>query len=97
VTERRYGSYFSEGRKPERRSRTFFSPAIDETRLGVSCYPTALLSFKLAYRPLKFQRVTANNSSYFVQFLKKKIPPPLDRILGYSMRSGTYFFFFLQK
>jgi hypothetical protein len=54
VTERRSGSSFSEGRKPE----PFFFPAIDITRLGVSCYPTALLSNKLAERPLKFQRVT---------------------------------------
>jgi hypothetical protein len=49
-----------------------FFPAIDITRLGVACYPTALLSNKLAQRPLKFQRVTANNSLDFVQSLKKK-------------------------
>jgi hypothetical protein len=54
----------------------FFFRAIDITRLGVSCYPTSLLSNKLAQRPLKFQWVTANNSLDFVQFLKKKNPPP---------------------
>jgi hypothetical protein len=58
--------------------RNFSSPAIDITRLGESCYPTALLSNKLAQRPLKFQRVTANNSLDFVQFLKKTPPPPTE-------------------
>jgi hypothetical protein len=71
-----------------------FFPAIDITRFGVSCYPTALLSNKLAKCPLKFQRVTANNSLDFVQFLEKKNP---HRILGHSMRSGTFFFFFFIK
>jgi hypothetical protein len=46
-----------------------FFPAIDITRSGVSCYPTAFLSNKLVQRPLKFQQVTANNSLDFVQFL----------------------------
>jgi hypothetical protein len=48
VTERRSWSTFSEGRKPERRSGTFFFSAIGIKRLGVSCYPSALLSNKLA-------------------------------------------------
>jgi hypothetical protein len=46
---------FSEGHKPERRHGIHF------TRLGMSCYSTALLSNKLAY---------------FVQFLKEKLTPP---------------------
>jgi hypothetical protein len=48
VTERCSGSSFSEGHKPQP-----FFPAIDIMRLGVSCYPTALLSNKLAQHPLK--------------------------------------------
>jgi hypothetical protein len=67
-----------------------FFPAIGITRLGPSCYPTALLPNKLAERPLKVQRVTDNNSLDFVHFLKNSPPP--GRILGHSMRSGTYFF-----
>jgi hypothetical protein len=88
VTERRSGSSFSDGRKPERLSGTFFPPAIDITGLGVSCYPTGLLSNKLAQHPLKFQRATANNSLDFVQFLN---PPPTE--FWVTMRSGTYFIF----
>jgi hypothetical protein len=80
VMECRSGSSFSGGRQPELRSETFFFPAIDITKLGVSCYPTTLLSNKLAQRPLKFQRVMAYYSSHFVQLLKKTPP---DRILGH--------------
>jgi hypothetical protein len=47
-------------------------------RLGVSCYPIALLSNKLVQRLLKFQRVTANNSLDFVQFLET--PPPTEQL-----------------
>lgn len=57
--------------------RNLFLSSMDFTRLGASCYPTDLLSNKLAY---------------FIQFLKEKIPPPSDGILGRTMRSGTYFF-----
>jgi hypothetical protein len=87
VTERRSGISFSEGRKPE----SFF-PAID-TRFGVSCYPTALLSNKLAQRPLKFQRVAANNSLDFVQFLKKKTPPPRPNFGSRDAFLNLFFFF----
>jgi hypothetical protein len=77
------------------RAGPFFPPAIDTTRLGVSCYPTALLSNKLAKSPLKFQRVTAVNSLDFVQFLERKketnkqlpLPPPA-RIIGHGYRLG---------
>jgi len=62
---------------PQNRILEPFFPGISFTRLGMSCYPTAVLSNKLAY---------------FVQFLKENYPPPSDRILGHSVRSGTYFF-----
>jgi hypothetical protein len=76
--ERRSGSSFSEGRNPEP-----FFPGIDITRLGVSCYPTAL-SNKLAQRPLKFQQITDNNLLAFVQFLK---PPPLTEFWVTAFRN----------
>jgi hypothetical protein len=68
----------------------FFLPAIDITRLGVSCYPTALLSNKLAQRPLKFQRVMANNSLDFVQFLKT--PPPAEFWVTLCVPEPIFFF-----
>jgi hypothetical protein len=48
----------SKGSKPERRSRTF--PGIGFRKLVAYCYPTVLVSNKLAY---------------FVQFLKEKLTP----------------------
>jgi hypothetical protein len=67
----------------------FFFPLIDIMRLGVSCYLTALFSNKLSQRLLKFQRVTANNSLDFVQYLT---PPQTE--FWVTMHSRTYFFFF---
>jgi hypothetical protein len=70
----------------------FFFPVIDILSLGMSCYLTALFSNKLASRPLKFERVTANNSLDFVQFLKK-IPPPPSEIWGTLCVPEPIFFF----
>jgi hypothetical protein len=46
-------------------------------RLGMPCYPSALLSKKPAY---------------FVQLLKEKLTPLSNHILGHHMLSETYFF-----
>jgi hypothetical protein len=54
-----------------------FFHGIGFTRLGESCYPTALLSNKLVY---------------FVQFLKEKLNPSLRPNFGHCMLSGTHFF-----
>jgi hypothetical protein len=96
LTERHSGSSFSEGRKRERCSRTFFFPSINITRLGMSCYPTALLSNKLAQRPLKFQQVTANNSLDFVQFLEGKGKRNSSRP-NFGLLHAFRNFFFMEK
>jgi hypothetical protein len=70
--------------------RNLFFPAINTTRLGVSCYPTALLSNKLVQRLSKFQRVTANNSLDSVQFLN---PPPPQPNFGLLYAFRNLFFF----
>jgi hypothetical protein len=43
-----------------------FFPGVVITRLGVSCYPTTLLSNQLAQHKLKFRRVTVVVKSSFL-------------------------------
>jgi hypothetical protein len=50
-------------------------------------------SNKLTLRPLKFQRVTANNSLDFVQFLKKYSPTPRPNFGSLYAFRNLFFFF----
>jgi hypothetical protein len=77
VTERArtpFRKKFSEERKPERLSGTF--PDIAVIRLGVSCYPAALLS---------------NKQAYLVQFLKKTNSSPSEFWVTLCLPKPSYF------